>query len=379
MLRHRLKNEALAAAVFEQAVLHAAEPLPFHDPAFANRLRELLGRQMPSAARSKLEHRLSEEDPGYLGAMPPAGESRGDTSRVQAGGLGDVWRVGDSGADAPLAQHAAGTAHTVDLDGLGEVTLQPLAAAPASFVIDGFATAEECAALVAAGAPLLVPSMITSSAVSAHRTSSSAEWLHHRLDLPVVRTLLQRAAQLVSVGKAPVQPSDFELQVVHYEEEQQYKLHYDATMSTDHITNGMARYVTALLYLSDVEEGGETLLPLADDGLKEHGCVDCDRRPGSSVDWREDACTGCVKPRMDEMLKSCGSATNSGVVAAPQVGRLVVWYNYLPDGRWDPRALHAGCKVRKGEKWAANIWLDRLSGAPLFRRDLPGAAAKADL
>ena len=68
--------------MLEQAVLHAAEPLPFHDPAFANRLRHLLSRQMPSAARSKLEQRLTQEHPDYLGAMPPAGESRGDASRV---------------------------------------------------------------------------------------------------------------------------------------------------------------------------------------------------------------------------------------------------------------------------------------------------------
>ena len=76
--------------------------------------------------------------------------------------------------------------------------------------------------------------------------------------------------------------------------EQQYKLHYDATLSTDRIADGTARFITALLYLSDVESGGETLLPLADEGLREHGCVGCEERQGNgaapSIDWREDGC-----------------------------------------------------------------------------------------
>ena len=82
--------------------------------------------------------------------------------------------------------------------------------------------------------------------------------------------------------------------------EQQYKLHYDATLSTDRIADGTARFITALLYLSDVASGGETLLPLADEGLREHGCVGCEARQGNgaapSVDWREDGCMYAPTP-----------------------------------------------------------------------------------
>jgi prolyl 4-hydroxylase len=53
-------------------------------------------------------------------------------------------------------------------------------------------------------------------------------------------------------------------------------------------------------------------------------------------------------------------------VVAPRVGRLLLWYNYLPDGTFDPASMHAGCPVLAGEKWATNIWLDRKAGVPLF-------------
>ena len=44
----------------------------------------------------------------------------------------------------------------VTLETIGEVTLSPVASSPAAFVVDGFATAEECAALIEAGKPELV-------------------------------------------------------------------------------------------------------------------------------------------------------------------------------------------------------------------------------
>ncbi len=353
-LQSQLKDEGAALSVFEQGVLHVSDPLPLYDPAFANRLRQLLQMRPPgAAARQKLDARLLQEHHTYLQILPPAGESRGDPSKVQAGGLGDVWRVRDPVSGNPLFRYGAGVFHQLQLEGLSEpVTMVPLAESPLSFVVDGFATAGECEALIAEGRPQLVPSMVTSSQISAHRTSSSTEWLHHRLDSPAVRTILQRAAQLV--GIPGVQPADFELQLVHYAAEQFYKFHYDATLSTDHITTGMARYVTMLLYLTDVDAGGETLLPLAADGLKSHGCVGCERKPGASIDWREDACIGCMKPHADRLLEKCAHKSNSGVVSVPRGGRLLLFYNYDSDGRFDPASIHAGCSVRAGEKLAVS-------------------------
>eukprot|EP01052_Picozoa_sp_SAG31_P048997 SAG31_NODE_10525_length_1128_cov_1.671526_1_plen_91_part_10 len=41
-LRSQLKNKSAAVSVFELGVLHVSDPLPLHDPAFANPLRQLL-------------------------------------------------------------------------------------------------------------------------------------------------------------------------------------------------------------------------------------------------------------------------------------------------------------------------------------------------
>ena len=50
----------------------------------------------------------------------------------------------------------------------------------------------------------------------------------------------------------------------------------------------------------------------------------------------------------------------------PQKGRALLWYNYNPNGTFHPGAMHAGCPVQAGEKYALNIWLDRRAGEPLL-------------
>ena len=112
--------------------------------------------------------------------------------------------------------------------------------------------------------------------------------------------------------------------------------------------------------------GGETLLPFAGAGLNETGCGGCDRTEGATVDRRANACYACLRPRAAELLADCASPDNPGVAVAPRAGRLLLWYNYQPDGTFEPAAMHAGCPVLVGEKWAANIWLDRRDGVPLF-------------
>ena len=35
----------------------------------------------------------------------------------------------------------------------------------------------------------------------------------------------------------------------------------------------------------------------------------------------------------------------------------MLFYSYLPDGAEDQLAMHAGCPVRRGEKWMATQWV----------------------
>jgi prolyl 4-hydroxylase len=41
----------------------------------------------------------------------------------------------------------------------------------------------------------------------------------------------------------------------------------------------------------------------------------------------------------------------------PEKGKVIIFYNMLPNGKGDPLSLHGACLVEKGIKWAANKWI----------------------
>lgn len=55
-----------------------------------------------------------------------------------------------------------------------------------------------------------------------------------------------------------------ELQVLRYEEGQKYEPHYDYFVDKINIARGGHRLATVLMYLTDVEKGGETVFPKAE-------------------------------------------------------------------------------------------------------------------
>ena len=100
-------------------------------------------------------------------------------------------------------------------------------------------------------------------------------------------------------------------------------------MTFAHFLCVRARVHAAFYYLNDVEEGGETAFPAAD---------------------------GALSPAEAMALADPGEA-KLGLLVPPRKGSAVVFYNHLQDGAIDPAALHAGCRVLKGEKWGANHWV----------------------
>lgn len=98
------------------------------------------------------------------------------------------------------------------------------------------------------------------------------------------------------------------LQVVHYVNGQKYDSHHDWGVAGYH----ESRYITLLLYLSEVEEGGETSFP---------------------------------------------KAAGGGFKVKPKKGQAVLFYDLLPDGNGDDLSVHAALPAVKGEKWLANFWV----------------------
>eukprot|EP01052_Picozoa_sp_SAG31_P000493 SAG31_NODE_14_length_37953_cov_109.719660_27_plen_647_part_00 len=438
-LKFALGDSSRAATVLKKGVLDA--PIGSLDltlPSLAQKLRWLLRRlrkaatQRESASRSlqAIEARLHEEHDLWAEHI-----SRAATSvDVPIGSQGDVWRALDMSAPLPTQFFQ----HTTPVSGDGDggvgngngmqvatgdspsqlLVLTPLTTSPVGYVVDGFASAEECEALVKLARGHLHRSTVGRSQADEIRTSSSAERkspphlelvvgcscgypcayrfssarlqcvsfrfcvhnvdqsavLQLHMDQPVVRQLLQRAGSLV--GIPGVLPSDFELQVVQYKEDEQYKFHYDTELGQQSIENDIVRYLTMFLYLSDVEVGGETVLPLAlgANATTESNNLQCgsgcELQMGATVNTRATGCYACIEAngRGAAIEADCSNPSNPGATVQPKIGRMVFWYNYHQNGTFHGRSMHAGCPVLVGEKLGANIWLDGKGGQPMLAR-----------
>ena len=111
------------------------------------------------------------------------------------------------------------------------------------------------------------------------------------------------------------------LQVLRYSNGQEYRAHYDA----------LGRVATVLLYLTDVEYGGETAFP-------------------NESEWAD--------PEAAALHGPFSPCAEGHVAARPRKGDALLFYSLLPDGKSiDTYALHAGCPVLKGVKWTATVWI----------------------
>jgi len=142
-----------------------------------------------------------------------------------------------------------------------------------------------------------------------NRRTSSNCWIAHNED-STTREVVERISKLVQIPSS----NSESYQVIHYENSQEYQPHLDTFDPNNegyspYLKNGGQRVVTALAYLNDVIEGGET-----------------------------------VFPKLDRSV-------------SPEKGKLVIFYlckkgTYEPN----PNTLHGGMPVIKGEKWAFNLW-----------------------
>lgn len=114
--------------------------------------------------------------------------------------------------------------------------------------------------------------------------------------------------------------------VLRYVDGQHYDSHYDTFDPKDFGPQPSQRIATFLLYLSDVEEGGETI-------FKREGLNNADKPVD---DW-----------------KSC----DDGLKVKPKKGDAVLFWSVTPDLGLDHRALHGACPVTKGTKWSMAKWI----------------------
>ncbi|CAA6666727.1 unnamed protein product [Spirodela intermedia] len=118
------------------------------------------------------------------------------------------------------------------------------------------------------------------------------------------------------------------LQILHYEVGQKYEPHYDYFLDEFNTKNGGQRIATVLMYLSDVEEGGETIFPAANVN-------------SSSLPYYSE-------------LSECG---RRGLGVKPKMGDALLFWSMRPDATLDSSSLHGGCPVIRGNKWSSTKWL----------------------
>lgn len=101
-----------------------------------------------------------------------------------------------------------------------------------------------------------------------------------------------------------------------------------------------------------MEEGGETVFPLASPKSRQPGTEDI-VRPGM-----EDCSIGTISFTTMFMLRHAMLYVYGvGLAVVPTKADAVLFYNRLGDMRTDPASYHGGCPPMKGQKWAANSWI----------------------
>lgn len=133
----------------------------------------------------------------------------------------------------------------------------------------------------------------------------------------VVQAINRRIAAATGTDVKQGEP----LTVLRYAPGQQYRPHLD---TLPNVSN--QRVITAILYLNEGYEGGETQFPLLD------------------------------------------------VTCTPKTGDLLVFENVTPEGEPEPLSRHAGLPVLRGHKWIATRWI---RSAPISPWDLSVAARNA--
>ncbi|XP_071950058.1 transmembrane prolyl 4-hydroxylase-like [Antedon mediterranea] len=187
-----------------------------------------------------------------------------------------------------------------------------------------------------------------------HRTSDQV-WMEHKSH-EVFGELQKRVVLLTGLSKQIVDNNGEAMQIVHYDVGGHYHAHYDSERvdnakkcgHTGGLLDGAARldfknyrvcrYLTVMYYLNDVDDGGETAFPIADNVTYKGNLIN------------------------EEIYDLSNHCKDANVVVKPKKGKAVMWYNHvLNEDGWigenDVYSLHGGCDIKQGVKWIANHWI----------------------
>ena len=220
--------------------------------------------------------------------------------------------VGGQPAFVPVAAIPEDIGHGIACDH-GEVRIAFRFRRPHVVLFENVLTHEECDALIADAQPQLKRAGVIDSEHGGSKIDerrSSELTVVKRGASPLVSRLDARIARITGVPLAQGE----HLQVMRYGVGAEYQPHFDyfnldRPGQAAHLNNGGQRISSLVIYLNDVEAGGETTFP------------------------------------------------RSGLSVAPRKGSAVYFAYTDAQSRTDPLSFHAGAPVTRGEKWIATRWI----------------------
>eukprot|EP00903_Cladosiphon_okamuranus_P005392 g5381.t1 len=219
------------------------------------------------------------------------------------------------------------------LETLGSIDMKTLSMEPLVFEAKNFLLDEECQHIRTKAEPHMSPSPVSlmdhdKGKPDTNWRTSTTYFMPSTKD-PLLQGIDRRVEEFTRVPKSHQE----QVQVLKYDKGQRYTAHHDFfnpkmyqkdERTMRNMDGGRKnRMVTVFWYLSDVEEGGETIFP-------RYG-----GRTGR-VDFSD-----CTK----------------GLKVKPVEGKVAMFYSLRPDGQFDDFSLHGACPVITGQKWAANKWV----------------------
>ncbi|XP_055804886.1 probable prolyl 4-hydroxylase 9 [Solanum dulcamara] len=209
---------------------------------------------------------------------------------------------------------------------LTSIPFQVLSWFPRALYFSNFATVEQCQGIIKMAKAELKPSSLalrkgeTAENTKGIRTSSGMFISASEDETGILDRIEEKIAKATMIPRTHGEAFN----VLRYEIGQSYHSHYDAFDPSQYGPQKSQRVASFLLYLSDVEEGGETMFPF------ESG-----QNMDANYDFRK--CIGLkVKPRRGDGL---------------------LFYSLFPNGTIDPTSIHGSCAVIRGEKWVATKWI----------------------
>lgn len=173
---------------------------------------------------------------------------------------------------------------------------------PLIVVLGNMLSDEECDELIRLSSDKMKRSKIGTTREENQLRTSSSMFIEESENLIVAR-IEKRIATVMNI---PIEHGEG-LQILQYTPGQQYKAHHDFFSSTSNVTNN--RISTLVMYLNDVEQGGETFFP------------------------------------------------HLNFSVSPRKGMAVYFEYFYADQTLNDLTLHGGAPVEVGEKWVATQWM----------------------